>query len=179
MSENKDILHLVQGCKKGDIKSQEKLYRETYAFAIRIAIRYTKNQSDIPDILSQAYLNVFRSIQSFDPQKGIFFSWLKRVIINEAIDFYKKHQPQSEIEANTAEESSIQNEAISSIATTEIMRAVSKLPPATHAVFIMYVIDDYSHKEIAHIMGISIGTSKWHLNQARTFLQERLLPKYK
>lgn len=179
MSDKEEILSLIADCTKNNRKAQELLYRRTYAFAIRIALRYSRSEADAADILSQAYINAFRSIHSFNIEKGNFFSWLKRIIINEAIDFYKKLKQHAEIEKQNEMSISVNNEAISSIAADEIMRTISKLPPATHAVFVMYAIDGYNHREIAATLNISAGTSKWHLNQARSYLQKRLLPKLK
>lgn len=177
MSDTEEILSFVADCTKNNRKAQELLYRHTYTFAIRIALRYTRSEADAADILSQSYIKAFRSIHSFNIEKGNFFSWLKRIIINEAIDFYKETKQYAEIEKQNELSISINNEAISSIASDEIMRTISKLPPATHAVFVMYAIDGYNHREIAGILNISEGTSKWHLNHARTFLQKRLLPR--
>lgn len=144
-----------------------------------IAMRYAADTQDAADILSHAFVKMFRSIQSFDETKGSFHSWLKRIIINEALDHIKQRGRFSSQELEEADEPPIQNTVIEKTDAAEIMQMIRQLPPATHAVFVLYAIDGYSHKEIAAQLNISEGTSKWHLSEARKNLQQKLSGIYK
>jgi len=150
------------------------LYRQHYGFAMAIAMRYAGNEQDAADIMSHAFVKMFRSIQSFDETKGAFHSWLKRIVINEALDHIKQRSRFSSRELDTADEPYINNSVIEKTDAAEILQLIRQLPPATHAVFVLYAIEGYTHKEIASKLTISEGTSKWHLSEARKKLQEKL-----
>jgi RNA polymerase sigma factor (sigma-70 family) len=146
-----------------------------YPFAMAIALRYSRDNQDAADIVSHAFVKVFKSIQSFDAAKGVFEAWLKRIVTNEAIDHIKQRSRFTSIEIDAAEEPSINNAVIEATDAVAIMELIKQLPPATHAVFVLFALEGYSHKEIATQLGISEGTSKWHLSEARKNLQKKLL----
>jgi RNA polymerase sigma factor (sigma-70 family) len=165
---------LIDGCREGSRKAQEKLYRQLYGFAMNIAMRYALDEQDAAAILSQAFVKMFRSIAAFDATKGTMHSWLKKIIINEALDHIKLRSRFSSQEMTAADEPVIPNEAIQKTDAAAILQLIRQLPPATHAVFVLYAIDGYTHKEVASRLNISEGTSKWHLSEARKFLQQKL-----
>lgn len=169
-----DFYSLIQGCLANDRKAQEQLYRELYSFAMHIALRYARDESDASEIMSAAFLKVFRSIHAFDSTKGSIHAWLKRIVINEALDHIKQRNKFATMELEGAEEPGIENTVTEKIDMAAIMALIRQLPPATHSVFVLYVTEGYSHKEIAEICGISEGTSKWHLSEARRILKQQL-----
>jgi RNA polymerase sigma factor (sigma-70 family) len=140
-----------------------------------IAMRYAIDEHEAADIMSHAFVKMFRSINSFDETKGTFHSWLKRIVINEALDSIKQRSKFSHQEIDTAEEPAITNATIEKTDAAYLMELIKQLPPATHAVFVLYAIDGFTHKEIATQLNISEGTSKWHLSEARKNLQQKLL----
>lgn len=178
MTDQLTIEMLLDGCLANNRKAQELLYRQYYSFAMIIAQRYSRDEADAADILSQAFVKVFRSIRSFDSSKGSFKSWLKRIVINEGLDHIKarkKFSDEIELELETVAAPNIDNAAIERLDAKELMTMIQQLPPATHAVFILYAVDGYNHREIATKLAISEGTSKWHLSEARKFLQQKIL----
>lgn len=170
-----DIIDLVEGCIVNNRKSQEGLYRSLYRFAMSVAIRYSRDEMDAADILSAAFVKVFKSIRSFDASKGSVHAWVKRIVVNEGLDHIKSRNRFSEnVELDSEEAPGINNAAIENMGASEIMMMIKKLPPATHAVFVLYAVEGYNHREIATQLGISEGTSKWHLSEARKSLQKQL-----
>lgn len=145
-----------------------------YAFAMTVAMRYSRDEHDAADIMSLAFVKLFRSIASFDESKGNFHGWLKKIVINEGLDHIKQRSRFTSQELNQADEPIITNAIIEATDAAEIMHFIKLLPPATHAVFVLYALEGYAHKEIAQQLGISEGTSKWHLSEARKNLQEKL-----
>jgi RNA polymerase sigma-70 factor (ECF subfamily) len=139
-----------------------------------IALRYALDEHEAAEILANAFVKMFRSIQTFDAAKGNFHGWLKRIIINEALDQIKLRSRFSSLELEAADEPHINNSIIEKTEAAAIMQLIKQLPPATHAVFLLYAIDGYTHKEIATQLNISEGTSKWHLSEARKILQQKL-----
>jgi len=172
-----DTEQLLQGCKTGDRKAQKLFYQEFYRFAMIIALRYSRDDMDAADIMSHAFVKIFKSIHTYDPSKGSLHAWIKRIVVNEGLDHIKSRQRFSEdVELETVAEPAIRNEVLEQMGADEIMKLVQKLPPATHAVFVSYAVEGFTHREIAERLQISEGTSKWHLSEARKFLQQQLVP---
>ena len=166
---------LLEGCVAGNRRMQEALFRQFYGFGMSIALRYSRDEQDAADIMSNAFLKVFRSIRNFDPSKGSLHAWIKKIIINEGLDHIKARKRfTSEVEVETAEEPEVNNAALQEMGAEEIMNLVKRLPPATHAVFVLYAVEGYNHREIGERLNISEGTSKWHLSEARKAFQKQL-----
>ena len=164
---------MLQGCINNNRKAQEQLYREFYSFAMTVAMRYSRDEHDAADIMSHGFVKIFKSIKSYDPSKGSLHAWIKRIIMNEGLDHIKSRSRFSEsVELEDAIAPSISNHAIEHMGAEEIMMIIRKLPPATHAVFVLYAVEGYNHREIGTRLGISEGTSKWHLSEARKTLQK-------
>ena len=156
-------------------KAQEALYRQYYGFAMTIALRYARDEMDAADIMSHAFVKVFKSMHTFDSSKGSLHAWIKRIVINEGLDHIKSRSRFSEsVEVETVEAPGINNAVMEKMGADEIMKLVQKLPPATHAVFVLYAVEGYNHREIGERLNISEGTSKWHLSEARKTLQKNI-----
>ena len=169
------IDQLLEGCLANDRKAQKLLYEQFYEFAMTIALRYSRDEMDAADIMSHAFVKIFKSIRSFDPDKGSLHAWIKRIVVNEGLDHIKSRGRFSEnVEVETVAEPSINNAALEEMGAEEIMKLIQKLPPATHAVFVLYAVEGYNHREIGERLNISEGTSKWHLSEARKMLQKQL-----
>jgi RNA polymerase sigma factor (sigma-70 family) len=142
-----------------------------------IAMRYSRDETDAAEILSRAFLKMFKSMHSFDRSKGNLHGWLKKIIINEALDHIKERSRFASTELEKAEEPSIDSSVITQMDVAELMILIRQLPPATHAVFVLYVLEGYTHREIAAQLNIKEGTSKWHLSEARKTLQQKISDK--
>jgi RNA polymerase sigma-70 factor (ECF subfamily) len=140
-----------------------------------VALRYSRDESDAADILSHAFVKVFKSIHTYDSNKGALQTWIRRIVINEGLDHIKSRERFSQnVELETVPEPIISNAVLEQLGADEIMQLIHKLPPATHAVFILYAVEGYTHKQIAVKLNISEGTSKWHLSEARKSLQQQI-----
>ena len=167
---------LLQGCLANSRKAQEELYRQFYGFAMTIALRYSRDEHDAADIMSNAFVKLFKSIKSFDSAKGSLHAWIKRIVVNEGLDHIKSRSRFShDVELETVPEPPINNTVLQEMGVEEIMNLIKRLPPATHAVFVLYAVEGYNHREIAEKLSISEGTSKWHLSEARKTLQKQIL----
>ncbi|MGZ8516833.1 MAG: RNA polymerase sigma factor [Chitinophagaceae bacterium] len=166
---------LLEGCLHNSRKAQEGLYRQFYSFAMTIALRYSRDEHDAADILSHAFVKIFKSIRTYDAAKGSLHAWIKRIVVNEGLDHIKSRSRFSEnVEVETIAEPEINNAALEEMGADEIMKLIQKLPPATHAVFVLYAVEGFNHREIGERLHISEGTSKWHLSEARKTLQQQL-----
>lgn len=170
-----NIQEMLDGSLANKRKAQEALFRHFYGFAMSIALRYSRDEMDAADIVSHAFIKIFKSIHSFDSNKGSLHAWIKKIVVNEGLDHIRSRSRFSEnVELETVPEPQINNSVIEQMGADEIMEIVKKLPPATHAVFVLYAVEGYNHREIAEKLNISEGTSKWHLSEARKYLQQQL-----
>ena len=166
----------IDGCINNDRRAQELLYKQFYGPMVALCIRYTRNEEDALEVLHNGFLKVFKHIATYDSAKASLYTWIKTIVVNSAIDFIRSNQKlKNKVELKEIHDSGIDNEAIHRMSATELLRLVRKLPQATQTVFNLYVIEGYNHREIAGMLGISDGTSKWHLSEARRQLQQLLL----
>lgn len=169
------IDELVDGCRRNNRAAQEQLYRQFYRLAMTVALRYSRDEMDAAEIVSLAFVKVFKSIHNFDSEKGALQTWIKKIVMNEGLDHLKSRERFSHnVELESVPEPAISNSALEQLGADEIMKLIHQLPPATHAVFILYAVEGYNHREIAEQLSISEGTSKWHLSEARKKLQQQL-----
>jgi RNA polymerase sigma factor (sigma-70 family) len=161
---------------KGDRKSQEKLYRQLYGFAMGICMRYTKSRDEALEVVNDGFLKVFTKGEQYD-SKYPFKAWFRRIIVNTALDFYRsqqKHYYHENIE-EAYEVSSGDSSPVSQLNHEELIGMVQQLPNGYRMVFNLFVIDGYSHEEISNQLDISVGTSKSNLSRAREVLRKMIL----
>ena len=175
MNNEQENIDIVNGCKTGDRKAQERLYKNYYRAMMSICLRYTKIDEDAVEVLNNAFLKVFKNIQRYDPKQAALYTWIRTIVINSCIDFVKQKQKLERAdELKEESEMQLMPEVVSKIRTKELLDQVRRLTPATQAVFNLYVLEGYNHKEIGELLNISEGTSKWHLSEARRNLQQYL-----
>jgi len=173
--EEEYILRIVEGCIQDDRKAQEQLYRSYYRAMMTLCLRYTKNESDAMEALNSGFYKVYKNISRYDSQKASLYTWIRTIIIHSCLDMIQRNQHASATaEMEQAANIHVPPDAITALSAAEILQLVRELPPATQAVFNLYVIEGYTHPEITGLMKISEGTSKWHLSEARKKLQNKL-----
>ena len=163
---------LLEGCIRGDRNMQRELYNRFAPKMYGVCLRYAANAEEAEDILQEGFIKVFKKITSFRGD-GSFEGWIRRIFVNTAIEQYRKKvylQPITETEENTVEGSYLS--VLDSLAERDIIRLVQQLSPGYRTVFNMYVVEGYSHKQIAEQLGISEGTSKSQLSRAKQILQD-------
>lgn len=165
---------LIQDCIRGDKNSQKALYKHFYSYAMSICLRYSKNAEEATEVMNDGFMKVFTKINKYDINRS-FKGWLRKIMINTALDNYRhnlKHYYNQDIE--TVETAPVNENVLSDIAYQEIVDMVQKLSPAYRTVFNLYVMDGYTHEEIAEMLEISVGTSKSNLSKARENLRNML-----
>ncbi|GAA4342697.1 RNA polymerase sigma factor [Flaviaesturariibacter amylovorans] len=166
---------LLRGCRKGDRKAQELLYRNYYRSMMALCLRYCGNDEDAMEALNNGFLKVFRNVARYDAAQGSLYTWMRTIVLNACLDYIKsrsRNEPTREL--TDTMEADLPAEAVSRLQAAELLALVRALPPATAAVFNLYAIEGYNHREIGTLLGISEGTSKWHLSTARKQLQQMI-----
>jgi RNA polymerase sigma-70 factor (ECF subfamily) len=167
------VENLINGCLSGESKSQELLYRRFYGFAMGICVRYCNYREEAVEVLNDGFLKAFTNLKNFDVTNR-FEPWLKRILVNCSIDYYrkaKKHYYHDDVTAARSLETTTAT-PVGTLNHEELLRLVSGLPLGYRTVFNLYVIEGYSHKEIAEMMQIAEGTSKSNLSRARETLRK-------
>ena len=169
---------LISNCKKQDLKAQEELYKKFSGILFTVCLKYSPNYHEAEDNLQDAFLIIFQRIEQFK-NKGSFEGWMKRVAINTVLQKYRKKKT-----FHLSNEEQIEEEEVVEVENNQVpldflLKIVQELPDRYQLVFTMYVLDDYSHKEIADSVGISVGTSKSNLARARGILKIKIEDYYK
>jgi len=164
---------LIRGCLKNDRKAQEELYKRYYPAMMTLCLRYVRERSDAVEVLNDAYLKVFKQLPRYDAVKAALYTWMRTIVINTALDSLRKKKVirDREMRSDEGEGPGIDNDAISKLSGDELLGMIRQLPVTTRLVFNLYSIDGFSHREIATMLGISEGTSRWHLSDARRQLR--------
>jgi RNA polymerase sigma factor (sigma-70 family) len=163
---------LIEGCLRGDRKLQQALYERYAPKMYGVCLRYAGNAEEAEDILQEGFIKVFNKIGSFR-REGSLEGWIRRIFVNTAIEHYRKKtylQPITDYEEDTVEGNYLS--VLDSLAEKDIVQLVQQLSPGYRTVFNMYVIEGYTHKQIAESLGISEGTSKSQLSRAKLILQD-------
>ena len=169
---------LISNCKKQDLKALEELYKKFSGILFAVCLKYSPNYHEAEDNLQDAFLTIFQRIEQFKG-KGSFEGWMKRVTINTVLQKYRKKKI-----FHLSNEEQIEQEEVVEVENNQVpldflLKIVQELPNRYRLVFTMYVLDDYSHKEIADSVGISVGTSKSNLARARGILKIKIEDYYK
>lgn len=166
---------VIARCLEGDRYAQSQLYRLYSKAMFNICYRITNNFDDAEDVLQEAFISAFRNLQSYKGDAA-FGAWLKRIVINKAINFIRKKQVEfTDVQDNIADEQTGPVEYGSEMMDiNRIKRAMTQLPDGYRLVFSLYLIEGYDHSEIAQILGITESTSKSQFNRSKKKLKEIL-----
>ncbi len=167
---------LIKGCIAQHRLAQKHLYQKYYGKMLGIAMRFANSRDDANDILNRGFLKVFNKIEKYEPT-GSFSGWIAKIIWRTALDYIRsqaKYKRETNIE--TVYDLGISGTALDELIAEDLYKVIQELPPATRAVFSLYVIDGYKHQEIASLLNISEGTSKWHLSDGKRKLRLKLSP---
>lgn len=180
-----DVKLIVDGCIRGDRVCQQLLYKQTYGKMLSLCLRYANDKDEAKDFLHDGYLKVFEKVKHFK-HTGSIEGWIRRIIVNNTIDCLRKKNKMSfnsdsELSLLNLTDDSVNDSEklqMTNISAERIIELIQQLSPAYKTVFNLYVIEDYSHKEIAEILDISIGTSKSNLAKAKGKLKSMFIEKY-
>jgi len=163
---------LIKKCKNKNAKAQEQLYQLYGSKLFSICLKYSKDYASAEDTLQDAFITIFDKINQYK-NTGSFEGWIKRITINTALQKYRKQKLFEIINEEQIEEVEIDLEE-EEISLDYLLKIIQQLPDRYRLVFNLYVLDGYSHKEIAKMLEISIGTSKSNLARARYILKDKI-----
>ncbi len=154
----------------------EKLYKHFYGFSMRVCYRYLKNEHEAIEVVNDSFMAIFKKIDSYDLKRP-FEPWFRRILINNSINYikkYSKHALSDIEESDTVDIEHADNAGFSNLSYNELLDLIQRLSPSYQTVFNLFVIDGFSHEEIAEKLSISINSSKSNLSRARENLRKML-----
>lgn len=167
---------LIQACLSGDRSSQNELYRSFAPRMFTVCLRYSKDRYEAEEILQEGFIKVFSSLQQYRAE-GSLEGWIRRVMVTTALQRLRSRTPlHAVLPVDDADNHELSNEERieSRLSAKELLALVQSLPVAYRLVFNLYVFEGYRHKEISELLGISEGTSKSNLYDARQWLKEKI-----
>jgi RNA polymerase sigma-70 factor (ECF subfamily) len=183
VAESKQLQALIDGCLKGDRRSQQAIHKMFYGKMKAICMRYTRDNDQAMDIVQDGFIKVFNSLDKYTGV-GSFEGWMRRIIVNLCIDRFRRLKRDvvlfedsvtlENYEDDVDEEDNEEDNEIYNITQEQIIEAMQQLSPAYRTVFNLYVFENYSHQEIAEALEISIGTSKSNYAKARKNMKKLL-----
>lgn len=170
-----DFNKVLKGCLRGDLKAQENLLKRFYGYVMSIALRFSSSHANALEILNDSFLKIFREIGSHKIDCE-FKAWVRRIVINTAIDYYRKDQKHNnsvsiEVACNEPVEESI----INNLYAEEIITMINSLPVKYRYTFSLFEIEGFTHDEIAMQLGITASTSRSNLARAKKMLRQMIL----
>jgi len=170
---------IITACIRKDERAEYELYRLTYSYLMSICLRYSSDREEAREMLNLGFFKILTNLKKYQLETS-FKAWVNKVMVNTLIDEYRKKKVQKDHiqyveDYEQIEEDTEVNSALVKMDVEQIHALIVKLPPVSQKVFNLYAIDGFSHKEIAGLLGITEGTSRWHLNSSRQKLQEMIL----
>ncbi len=164
----------IEACIAKERWAQKRLYEENYSLLMGVCLRYSSNQDDALDILHEGFIKILNNIHKYQPGTSLI-AWMRRIIVNTAIDYYRMQSRRRTDDLETAYNvQSSEPDALSKLTVQEIVKCIQRLSPAYRSVFNLYVVEGFSHKEIAEILEITESTSRSNLVKARSKLKDFL-----
>lgn len=163
---------LIENCKNDDTKAQGELYKLFSSKLFATCLKYSRNHVEAEDNLQDAFLTIFKKIKQYK-NKGSFEGWMKRITVNTVLQRYRNEKVFDIINENTIEDVELEVDD-NELSIDYLLKIIQELPDRYRLVFNLYVMDGYSHKEIAEMLEINIGTSKSNLARARKILKQTI-----
>lgn len=168
-----DLQLIIASCARNERAGQEKLYNMFQPKMMSVAIRYANDRSIAEDIVNMGFLKCFQKIDKYTFQ-GSFEGWLRKIVLRTALDMLRTNEKYNERTVFVEKEEFIERDHGERMYYDQLIQLVNTLPKTTKIVFNLSVMEGLQHKEIAEMLGMSEGTSKWHLSEGRRILKEKI-----
>jgi RNA polymerase sigma-70 factor (ECF subfamily) len=171
--QSSSLEELIRGCSRNERGAQEAMYKQFYGRMMGVVRRYIDYPEQAEEVLNNGFLRAFQKIDQYT-YKGSFEGWLRKIVFHAVADYVKQHAKYNTQIILVEKDQLIKKDLADNLYYDQLLALIQTLPSSTRNVFNMYVLDGYPHKEIADILGISEGTSKWHLSEGRRILREKI-----
>lgn len=163
---------IVQLFRRGDTSATDVLYAEYANYLTAVCARYISDDDDVKDVLQEAFIKIFITIDTFDYRgSGSLKAWMRRIVVNESLQWLRQRK-RSPFDRMEAEPPDMPDDApeTDDLSSDELTQLVRQLPEGYRAVLNLYVVEGKSHKEIAQLLGIKPDSSASQLHRAKNML---------
>jgi RNA polymerase sigma-70 factor (ECF subfamily) len=175
MVNSPNLNQIINLCLKGDRKAQEQLFHSYSGVMLTICRRYTSNIQEAEDMLQEGFIRIFTHMKNYE-RSGSFEGWMKKIFINTALRTISKKSSTQELNGyEVLPEESVEPSVVSRLSEEQLLDLISELPKGYRAVFNLYAIEGYSHREISEMLGMEESTSRSQLVKARRMLQDKFI----
>lgn len=168
-----ELEELIRGCMRNERSAQEQIYTMFYPRMMGVVRRYIDHIDQAEEVINNGFLRAFQKVNQYTFQ-GSFEGWLRKIVFHSVSDYVKQNTRYNENIVLVEKDQHVHKDHADNLYYNQLLELVHALPDATRSVFNMYVMEGYSHKEIGKALGISEGTSKWHLSEARRMLKQKI-----
>lgn len=163
---------LIEGCKKGNRLAQKELYEMFSRKMMGVCLRYSNDRETARDLLQEGFVKIFMNIEAYSGI-GSFEGWMRRIFVNCALEYLRKSDVLREASDldNSAELAEPDASVVEQLSAQDLMGLIQRLPAGFRAVFNLFAIEGYSHKEIGEMLHITESTSRSQYTRARQLLQ--------
>jgi len=168
-----ELTQVLAACRRGNRSAQRELYDAFYAYGLTVCMHYAADRSEAEEILHDGFLRAFKYLKTLEEDRA-FSGWFRKILVRQAINHFQRRQRREAHLRNYTEElreTSVRNEAEHMLSKDDALRCLQQLPPSYRIVTTLYVLEGYTHREIAEELGISEGTSKSNYFKARKLLR--------
>jgi len=170
----KDIKALLPLCIVGKAHAQQSLYEAFLPYIYTICRRYFIPEHYLKDMIQEIFSNMFLSLERYQETSGSFKAWLRSIAVYKIIDYKRKKKPQTLELLDYTEQVSTDNDALGALYLENLLKLISDMPDGYRVVINMFLIEGFSHKEIAEHLNITAETSRSQLSRAKKWLQNRI-----
>ena len=165
---------IIAGCRAGDRKYQKLLYQRFASKMFTVCMRYAAESNSAQDLLQEGFVKIFKNIEKFRGE-GSFEGWIRRIFVNTCLEFVRKKANMYVVQDTETVKVEYHDEnALQKLMKEDLMEMIQSLSTGYRTIFNLYVIEGYSHKEIAELLNVTEGTSKSQLARARYLLQKKV-----
>ncbi len=172
-NKEKSEAELINDCIRNDRRSQEILFKRYFPAMMRMCLRYTNDKDVALEIINTGFLRVFQKLHTFS-FKGSFEGWIRRLVFHSLADHFKKQSKQIRFLEVSEKDGRSSDSVLNKLYYEDIISLVDNLTGSTKEVFWLYAVEGFTHVEVGKKLGISPGTSKWYLSEARKKLKSLL-----
>lgn len=173
------LAELIKGCRQGEEAAMKAFYERFHGYALSVCLAYTNSREDACEILNDGFMKAFRQLKELQNQE-VLLPWLRRIMVNTAIDHYRKNLKRSHdvpveaVEHSLAEPHLNDEGILAQLSAEYILQQLQQLPTTYRVVFGLYVLEGYSHREIGEQLHLAESTSRAHLAEANRLLRKAL-----
>lgn len=171
--QSSELEELIRGCMQNERSAQEQLYSMFTPRMMGVVRRYIDHIEQAEEVLNNGFLRAFQKINQYNFQ-GSFEGWLRKIVFHAVSDYVKQNARYNDKILLVEKDQHVNKDHADNLYYNQLLELVQALPLATRSVFNLYVMEGYPHKEIGVMLGISEGTSKWHLSEGRRMLKEKI-----